>query len=230
MNDNRLEGALDAVLHLLDRQVVDADGLMVCKVDDVELTEWPDCRLAVTGLLSGAAALLPRLGGGLGGKVLEQWWWLGVERHARTAPWRIDLDVVDEVGSGVRLTVPRTGLRRRQGPPAAGTRQHRLGELLGLPVRGPGGQPLGRVVDVRLEPEREHPGRRILVTALVIGRGRPGGMLGYDRRGEQGPTLVRIVVRWLHRHTGQAPASAAGIDWDDRHVTLATELEPLRPP
>lgn len=34
-----LEQGLDAALHLLDRQVLDADGGLACKVDDVELTE-----------------------------------------------------------------------------------------------------------------------------------------------------------------------------------------------
>ena len=51
--DDRLSGSLDAVLHLLDRQVVDADDRLVCKVDDVELTEYDDGVLGVTGLLSG---------------------------------------------------------------------------------------------------------------------------------------------------------------------------------
>ena len=55
--------AIDAVLHLLDRQVVDRDGLMVCKVDDVELTLTPDGRWEVTGLLAGPPALVPRFGG-----------------------------------------------------------------------------------------------------------------------------------------------------------------------
>ena len=59
--DDRLAGSLDAVLHLLDRQVVDVDGRMVCKVDDLELTEFDDGVLGVTALLvrrggTGAAA------------------------------------------------------------------------------------------------------------------------------------------------------------------------------
>ena len=59
--DNRLAGdALDAVLHLLDRQVVDLDGLMVCKVDDVELTEYADGVLGSPGCWPAPAALVPR--------------------------------------------------------------------------------------------------------------------------------------------------------------------------
>ncbi len=61
-DDNRLTGSLDAVLHLLDRQVVDVEGLLVCKVDDVELTELDDGVLGVTALLAGPAALTPRYG------------------------------------------------------------------------------------------------------------------------------------------------------------------------
>src|SRR4051794_41868177 len=65
---DRLSGSLDAVLHLLDRQVVDADDLMVCKVDDLELTVFDDGVLAITGLLAGSAAAVPRYGDqGFGG-------------------------------------------------------------------------------------------------------------------------------------------------------------------
>ena len=42
---------LDAALHLLDRQVVDRDDLMVCNVDDLEITEDESGTLAVTGIL-----------------------------------------------------------------------------------------------------------------------------------------------------------------------------------
>ena len=52
---DRLSGSLDAVLHLLDRQVIDADGLLVCKVDDVELTVFDD------GVLGDQAAALAAL-------------------------------------------------------------------------------------------------------------------------------------------------------------------------
>jgi hypothetical protein len=45
-------------------------------------------------------------------------------------------------------------------------------------------------------------------------------MLGYDRRSDQGPWLVRVVVRWLHRHTVIVGAEDADIDWDGAQVRL----------
>ncbi|WP_206056116.1 hypothetical protein, partial [Nocardioides sp.] len=52
---------------------------------------------------------------------------------------------------------------------------------------------------------------RSRVGALVVGPGRPGALLGYDRRREPGPRAVAEVVRWLHRHA--------------RVVQLGTEVE-----
>src|SRR5215208_4341892 len=94
---SRLDEPLDAVLHLLDRQVVDVEGAMVCKVDDLELTSWPDGTLAVTGLLQGVPALLPRMSGGSGEWLLERWRRFGVERERRTTPRWIDLAAVERL-------------------------------------------------------------------------------------------------------------------------------------
>ncbi|WP_421734160.1 hypothetical protein [Cellulomonas sp.] len=62
--------ALDARLHLLDRQVLDVDGVPVCTVDDLELhgidgADLPDGTqtVVVTSLLSGAV-LATRIFGG----------------------------------------------------------------------------------------------------------------------------------------------------------------------
>ncbi len=62
------EPRYDLHLHLLDRQIVDPDGRMVAKVDDLELTEAADepGTYYVTGILVGPLALGPRLGGRLG--------------------------------------------------------------------------------------------------------------------------------------------------------------------
>lgn len=69
--DEHLRGlALDARLHLLDRQILDVDGVPVCTVDDLELhgvdgADLPDGRqtVVVTSLLSGAV-LATRIFGG----------------------------------------------------------------------------------------------------------------------------------------------------------------------
>ncbi|HEY0891098.1 MAG TPA: hypothetical protein VGE38_15955 [Nocardioides sp.] len=192
-----LRGSYDAALHLLDRQIVDSDDLMVAKVDDVALS--PD--LEIVGLLCGPAVLLPRLGGRLGPKVKDFWERMAPEQADRSTPCFIPVDAIAEVGSEVRLNRVRQHLLVRHEPPG-----HRLGDLLGLPVRG-GGRSLGRVIDVRV---RE--GRR--VDGLVVGRGGPGSLLGYDRRRDQGPWLVGAVVRWRHRHTGYVGrADVLSIDW-----------------
>ena len=51
------------VLDLLDDQVVDVDGLLVGRVDDVEIDLAAPDGPQVVGLLVGAEALAPRIGG-----------------------------------------------------------------------------------------------------------------------------------------------------------------------
>ena len=208
---DRLSGSLDAVLHLLDRQVVDADDLLVCKVDDVELTVFDDGVLGVTGLLVGPAALVPRYADdGLGRLLHDFWRRLGTTQADRDDPYRIDLELVEKLGSAVELNVGRDGALVRQGQAA-----RRLNELLQMPVQAPDGRRLGRVLDVRLERETTEPGERIRVIGLVVGRGRPGSYFGYDRRPDMGPWLVRSVVRRLHRHSAYADLDdLVELDWD----------------
>jgi sporulation protein YlmC with PRC-barrel domain len=208
---DRLSGGLDAVLHLLDRQVVDAEGLMVCKVDDVELTVFEDGVLGVTGLLAGPAALVPRFGDrGMGGVLHDYWRRLGRAEADRDDPYRIDLELVDHLDSAVTLKVAREGALVR-----LGQRARHLNQLLQMTVQDRDGRPLGRPLDVRLERETSDPGERIRVIGLVVGRGRPGSYFGYDRRPAMGPWLVRTVVRWLHRHSAYvALDDLEELDWD----------------
>jgi hypothetical protein len=91
-----------------------------------------------------------------------------------------------------------------------------------------GGQRLGRVLDVRMELEGDGSAPRILVTALVVGRGRPGSMLGYDRSPEQGPFLLNRLIRWLHRHSGLIRLSdVEAVDWDNSLITTTGGLGTL---
>lgn len=214
----------DVALHLLDRQIVDLDGRLVGKVDDVELTEdGPD--LVPTGLMVGSAALAPRFGRRLGPWLRRRYEQVGVSHAARRSPAVVDLELVAEVGSGVHLTVPRAGLLRPRVDSTVGPARHRVGDLLGMPVQEPHGLPAPRrsrvrVLDVRLTRAPGH-GDRSVVCSLVVGAGRPGAMLGYDRRRVRGPWLVAATVGWLHRHS-RAVAWDAGVevDWQAREVRI----------
>jgi len=209
--ENRLELPIDGALNLLDRQVLDSDGKMLGKVDDVELTAQED-GLAVTALLTGHAALLHRLGGRLGDELVTKWEQLREAEPNRSRPWRIEIERVHHLDSAIHLEVLREGVLRRD------KEAQRLGRLTGMEVLGPDGQHLGQVIDVRFEPGQ---GGRLVVRALLVGRGRPGSLLGYDRHRKQGPWLVRAIVGWLHRHTGIVDIDAAQILWNRRQVQLS---------
>jgi sporulation protein YlmC with PRC-barrel domain len=220
---NRLEGPLDGLLHLMDRQVVDADGLMVCKCDDLELVVREDDTLAVTALLVGVPVWVPRLGEWLN----RRWRRLGAAQGDRHRPYRIDLSEIERVTQEIRLRHGRAGVLQRQDPREAAGRR-RVGDLLGAEVIGPGEEHLGDVLDVRLEPDARAGDPALVLTSLVVGRGRPGSYLGYDRSAEHGPWLVKRVVCWLHRHSGMVEAEAIeNIDWGRRHVSVSTGLGEL---
>lgn len=104
---NRLTGPIDGVLHLLDRQLIDVDGRLLGKVDDVELT-LVDGRLAITAILTGPAALLDRFGGKLGRVLVERWGQMRVSEPDRTRPWRIDVEDVERLDSALHCRWPAT--------------------------------------------------------------------------------------------------------------------------
>jgi sporulation protein YlmC with PRC-barrel domain len=213
---DRWSGPIDGALNLLDRQVLDCDGKMLGKVDDVELTAQED-GLAVTALLTGHAALFHRLGGHLGDELVTTWEQLRIAEPNRARPWRIEVEDVARLDSAVHLSVPRDGVLRRD------KEAHRLGRLTGMEVLGPDGDHRGRVLDARLERGLHH---RLVIRSLLVGRGRPGSLLGYDRHQRQGPWLVRNVVRRLNRHTAVISVDAVHILWNRRQVQLSEEPEP----
>ena len=93
-----------AGLSLLDRQLVDPDGRMAGKVDDLELETREDGAPVVTAILAGPGALARRIGGRLGR------WIASV--HARLQggdgdPARISFGVVAGIDDHVTLTVSR---------------------------------------------------------------------------------------------------------------------------
>src|SRR5205085_4247765 len=217
--------AFNAALHLLDRQVVDRDGLLVCKVDDLEITFYDHgSPPAVTRILTGPAALVPRMSGRTGHLLRRRWISLGVQYADRNVPLAIDLRRVKHIGSGVELDASRTGLLDRQPHPAEGTRVRRMGELIGMRVESDHPELRGQVLDVRLEPV----GDRLVLRHFVVGPGRPGSLLGYDRKDFNGPWMVAAVVERLHRHIRLASCEAvaeADIDWDQGVVRLPAGTE-----
>ena len=46
------------------------------------------------------------------------------------------------------------------------------------------------------------------VAALIVSRRHTASLLGYDRRGQQGPWLIRRIVQRLHRHALLIPWEA----------------------
>jgi sporulation protein YlmC with PRC-barrel domain len=102
---------IDAALQLLDRQLIDPDGLLCGKVDDLELTPSEDDPgvLYVTAILAGPGALAGRLGGRLG-HVIER-----VSARLRDSPEdrpaRVPFEVVKAIeGTAVDLWVSKNDL------------------------------------------------------------------------------------------------------------------------
>jgi hypothetical protein len=99
-----------AVLELLDRQLVDGDGLLAGKVDDVEFVvdDDPDALPRVDALLSGLGALASHIGGDVGR------WLAAIERRLATlrdrAPSRIDFAQVTSIEAAIGLAADREEL------------------------------------------------------------------------------------------------------------------------
>lgn len=97
-------------LELLDRQIVDPDGLPVGKVDDVALALGPDGVPYVAALLVGQRALGRRMGGRLGRWVAASAQRLSTDQARHSL--RIGYDLVAKVDSAVHLSVRRDLLPR----------------------------------------------------------------------------------------------------------------------
>jgi sporulation protein YlmC with PRC-barrel domain len=207
---NKLDNRIDGALELLDRQLLDVDGRMLGKVDDVELTQTEQ-GLTVTALLTGQVALLHRLGGRLGNELVAKYIQARPSETNRSRPWRIVMDDVERLDSAVHLCVRRDESLRRD------IETFRLGTVTGMEVVEPNGGRVGRVLDARFAPV---PDGRLVLESLVVGHGHPGSLLGYDRREKMGPWLVRRVIGWLHRHTGVVDVDHAQILWNNDQVRL----------
>jgi sporulation protein YlmC with PRC-barrel domain len=91
-------------LQLLDRQIVDRDGRLGGKVDDVELTMPEDGGPpVVTALLTGPGALAQRLGGRLGRLAAVVSRRLAVPGDEGERPGRVPVREVAAIGDHVRV-------------------------------------------------------------------------------------------------------------------------------
>jgi sporulation protein YlmC with PRC-barrel domain len=119
---------VEAALQLLDRQLIDKDGRLAGKVDDLELT-FPDGGgpPLVTAILAGPGALSRRVGGRPGA------WLEAVANRLREGddrePARVPFGVVKEVGSAIDLHVAKAELETDR--LEAWTRDHLIGKLPG---------------------------------------------------------------------------------------------------
>jgi hypothetical protein len=98
-----------AGLDLLDRQLVDPEGKLAGKVDDLELT-FPEGGgpPLVTAILSGPGALSRRLGGRLGRWIESVH--ARLHPHPEPTPARLSFGVVKRIEAHIELSVGRDGL------------------------------------------------------------------------------------------------------------------------
>ena len=112
---------------LLDRQIVDRDGRLVGKVDDVEFAVDADGYPYVAFLLTGQAALARRIGGRTGRFLVAVADRLADDPPVR--PLRIPFAQVARIDSAVRLRIRADELPR---PPAeAWLRRHLIDRIPG---------------------------------------------------------------------------------------------------
>jgi sporulation protein YlmC with PRC-barrel domain len=163
---------VDLALHLLDDQLIDAEGGRCGRVDDLELSGGVGEPTSVAALLVGPAAWPARLPGPLAA---------GMRLFVPGAMHRVEWDAVEDVTTTVKLslTAAELALGAKDGrnvrwvdEPARGWL--RLSSLLGLQVVSDQGRKLGRLHDVRAERMTAAPEGRVdepwVVTGILAGK------------------------------------------------------------
>jgi sporulation protein YlmC with PRC-barrel domain len=106
----------------------------------------------------------------------------------------------------------------------------RASDLIGLDVVAADGRRVGVVTDLRCV--QDGPLRGAMqaprVAALIVSTRHTGSWLGYDRRRQQRPWLIRVIVQRLHRHAVLIPwDSVADASGPVRLRSGTTEHRPL---
>src|SRR3954451_19751047 len=153
---DKLTAQIDGAVDLLDRQLLDGEGRMLGKVDDVELTQT-DGGLTVTAVLTGQVALLHRLGGRLGNDLVAKYVQLRPSETNRSRPWRIVIDDVERLDSAIHLR----GQRGESTPRDSAT--SRLGSLTGMDAGQPDDRGVERGLAARFAPAT---GGRLVLESL----------------------------------------------------------------
>jgi len=173
-------------LHVLDRQLVSADGVLCGKVDDIELAR-EDGSLRTAAVLSGSAAWPDRLPASLRGPAAALF---------RGDVARAEWDEIAEISAVVRLKLPAAEVGRRR---AALAGRVRLAHLLGASVVGADGRSRGRVHEVEAAGSpRGVRGSR--VTGLLVGRRGLLRRLGLQTRSSPSARITwSEVAEWSGR-------------------------------
>jgi hypothetical protein len=99
----------------------------------------------------------------------------------------------------------------------------RTTELLSLAVLDRAGRNVGFVGDLRVGPSDRVVGvnAELVLDGIVVDGRHAGSMLGYDRHSDQGPWVLRQIVRLIHRHAFYLPWDAVlAIEWADDIVRI----------
>jgi sporulation protein YlmC with PRC-barrel domain len=96
----------------------------------------------------------------------------------------------------------------------------RASDLLGREVVDRDGRRLGVVTDLRCVLDGPLRGAMCAprVEALLVSPRQTGSLLGYDRNEQQGPWMLRVLVRLLHRRLRVVPWAAVAAAEADRIV------------